>query len=1017
MVVAGSWLTADLPRHPIFTLPDDTRSSGLSELARPPSPNVSAILPARSTPTKPANNQDSPFASLASPARSLFGDARATPRASDAHTRQQSVYSSTITPTSSSKRRQAPQLSQAQFARHGEKRDRSKPARTATMVVCRGSELIIAVGHELRITNLQDVKSKSQQNGFGGSEASSPNGEPDETDLTAGDYKTLYTPAIDFDILQIVVNPTSKLLAVVGTHSVAVVVLPRKGWSSSVSKTIECRSLLVGRFYHHLPGSLATLQVMWHPWGEHASSLLVLSSDATVREYNVAQDVDEPIQSASFNRALVNSASSNLATSARNSSSSNGRAHRHRGFSAIDQDAETAVGFCLGSGKGDWGPATLYGLMKNGDIKALCPFLPKKASIPASWIHALSSFVSTKMDYLVSTEAAEGSASLALSTLSKTHVSPEDGGAHSTLTDLYNQQLQYVNHLIKQASHTSTTSPDSMDVDVDDESIKDVFVRIVSPTHLHPQGIAPQGPLLMQPEPVELEIEEVGMQQDEATSLQYVSYDGSSSAAALQEEDRDVSSTINIGAIIVAFKSGRVDVCIEVEKVEARWAAVSKGVAVTKSVTSKRHGTGYGVTFDENGDDDDDAGRNLETPTLIVYEMIDLGLLDLVRKQEMHQLGSVLERNYPVIVSDTMYNDTVYVQHAFGAHCLCLSSFLEAFSDALTTASRGGDVGDEAKQINKVVDRQLKTDVVWILQTIPVDSSPDRDSELPSVEGLYIVNDVYLGYSVFLLTSSLQFVGIEMPLRIDSSVNRNDSRPVSTTSNDTTRAYVSLLDEPFQIPTILTKRSNVVARVAAPPSSSRPSQPLSSSSSSSNKELVITPVTLRYLGQQVETFQTGIRDLVGAVDQVQSRIELQVKELARQLDKVQELKRLYKKNEQQDDDAHDEVVKKRLNGAKTRQDELMARVDKLLQTLMNQHHPTLSSFEQNWFDELDMFKDVYESSVKLRAERVESKVRDLEPSLKEMKDRQAETHKEVGVGKERLGQTQVKVFEVKLAQE
>lgn len=53
--------------------------------------------------------------------------------------------------------------------------------------------------------------------------------------------QVLNTPAINFEIQQLVLNSTSKLLAVVGAHSVVVVVLPRRGWANTVGKTIECR--------------------------------------------------------------------------------------------------------------------------------------------------------------------------------------------------------------------------------------------------------------------------------------------------------------------------------------------------------------------------------------------------------------------------------------------------------------------------------------------------------------------------------------------------------------------------------------------------------------------------------------------------------------------------------------------------------------------------------------------------------------------------------------------------------
>ena len=96
----------------------------------------------------------------------------------------------------------------------------------------------------------------------------------------------------------------------------------------------------------------------WHPWGDNSSSLLVLTSDATLREYQIGDDCEEPAQSVSLRRADQGSRGA---------------------FSSDSVDDTTAVAFTLGKGDGDWGPLTLYGLMRSGDVVALFPFLPKKA--------------------------------------------------------------------------------------------------------------------------------------------------------------------------------------------------------------------------------------------------------------------------------------------------------------------------------------------------------------------------------------------------------------------------------------------------------------------------------------------------------------------------------------------------------------------------------------------------------------------------------------------------------------
>ncbi len=102
--------------------------------------------------------------------------------------------------------------------------------------------------------------------------------------------------------------------------------------------------------------------VVWHPWGDEASSLLVLTTDSLLREYNIADDAQEPTQTLSF----ITASPKPSASSAR------------RGFSADDEEGEKAVGMVIAGG-GGWGPLTVMGLMRNGDIRAICPFLPSKA--------------------------------------------------------------------------------------------------------------------------------------------------------------------------------------------------------------------------------------------------------------------------------------------------------------------------------------------------------------------------------------------------------------------------------------------------------------------------------------------------------------------------------------------------------------------------------------------------------------------------------------------------------------
>lgn len=53
--------------------------------------------------------------------------------------------------------------------------------------------------------------------------------------------QTLHTPNVQFEIHQISLNPSGKLLAVAGAFQVAVVVLPRSGLTRLVPDAVDCK--------------------------------------------------------------------------------------------------------------------------------------------------------------------------------------------------------------------------------------------------------------------------------------------------------------------------------------------------------------------------------------------------------------------------------------------------------------------------------------------------------------------------------------------------------------------------------------------------------------------------------------------------------------------------------------------------------------------------------------------------------------------------------------------------------
>ncbi|KWU45781.1 hypothetical protein RHOSPDRAFT_16079 [Rhodotorula sp. JG-1b] len=955
-----SWLDA-LSQHPVWTLPPAPPSHGDQDSF--------GDTAAAGTPAAQARAQATISHSASS--QSLFGStARKSTRAAPPPSTPTALARST--PSARSHR-------QAGTRSTKDRERRLKGARTSNVAVVRGADLVVAVGSELRIASLAQVKAN----------AGADYDENALADKHIGEYKVLHTPTITFEIQQLVLNSTSKLLAVVGAHSVVVVVLPRRGWSTAVGKTIECRCLSIGAFYHSLPGSPSIASVLWHPLGADASSLLLLTADCTLREYTVSEDVSEPAQVVSFSRSGSDAADKK----------GKGGGGARFGFSAIEKDAETAAAMCVGQGKADWGPLTLYALMRNGDVVSLCPFLPKKAAVSPSYIRGLSAFVSTKVDYLSSSLSSSLNTTITHSSSSRMPDAAAEANRLEILETRYNLQLSYVQSLSRQLSSAtagtaratirSSGSVASEDVGDDDESQNpDAPVRITAPSRLN-LAAKLQGPFLLQPAPAEFD----NGADDRACDLVYLSTSASSdSGAQAVSGNADVQGAGGLGILVMAYKDGKVDVCLEVEKPEARFVG--------------------------------EKGRTAQDglPTLAVYESIDLGLAAELNPNEDDELAvrAGLKHNAPRLVCDPLYPDTVYVQHALGAHCLMFGPWLGQLAAALDEP-KADEEGSQA--LKRALETQKGTEVLWVLKT---KSGEANAGPTPAVEGLVVLNDVYLGYSLLLVTGALQVVGIELSLRVDDAVLGSPERAAesSPAAGRENSAYVSLLDKPFVVPPFLSSR-----QAGAPPALPRLPP--------SKKPLEINPETLRAFATHVSTTQTAIRDLVSAADSVQSRLELQMRELSRQVDKLAELERLRS-------DLGKSVsggTEGRLRRAEEKQRELLARTDRVLQRLVESHQPSISTYERKWFDELERLEEqvvgrregddedevdeTRAASLEMRARHVEAMFAALRPGLEELKRKEeaglrskhGTSGRRPGGGGAALGQNQVKVLEERLAEE
>jgi nucleoporin NUP82 len=152
-----------------------------------------------------------------------------------------------------------------------------------------------------------------------------------------------------------------------------------------------------------------------------------------------------------------------------------------------------------------------------------------------------------------------------------------------------------------------------------------------------------------------------------------------------------------------------------------------------------------------------------------------------------------------------------------------------------------------------------------------------------------------------------------------------------------------------------------------------------------------------------------------------------MKELSRQLTKLEELKRRSGDLRESTLGATSSTgnsaggLVSRMNKVEENQVALLERLDRVLQRLMESHQgqDKLSQYEKKWFDELGRMEKQVKGGLEPKAKRVEAMWEELRPGVEEMAARKKQQQQEVetpsrGGG---LGRTQIKGLESKLSEE
>lgn len=481
-----------------------------------------------------------------------------------------------------------------------------------------------------------------------------------------------------------------------------------------------------------------------------------------------------------------------------------------------------------------------------------------------------------------------------------------------------------------------------------------------------PGTIIAQGPFLLAPAPHELN----ESRESRGSDISFVRLPASSATSASDE-----GAGVALELLLLLGDDSRIDVGVVnvAGKIGPRWTtsqARDKSFAsrLTKSIQRKKVKDAKSGRYalsessdddDEDGDEDGDNTAEFdamdlsrdpdsagELPMLFIYETLDLGF-----PGQMPSLHPP-----PRLVRDPVYQDTLYIQHAFGAHMLCLSSWATPLARLLKEA--------DEEELRRFLHVSKASEVRWIVKIQDGQQEGEAGPARDGVTAVQVVDDIYLGYSLLVLLGDGDCFGLEMSLRATSQAISSSSpaglltavlaQPSSLGSDQQGKKfYTSLLgSEPFEPP----------APFAHSTSTAFPTMRLKTSNPSiARGELQITPETLRLLGTSVQDLRGKMREVVGGGNVIQRRLELQIKELHRQVGKLDEVEKRVEGFSAGSNPGKmagtgtggSGSLGERLERVTTRQHSLIQRVDRVLQASMDSADVVgISKYEEVWLREM-----------------------------------------------------------------
>lgn len=336
-------------------------------------------------------------------------------------------------------------------------------------------------------------------------------------------------------ITQLSVSPSGDYIAILTSHTCHVCILPASSHlRPQESSPLRLKSFQLGPTAHVLEQA-PLVSAIWHPLAPSGDCLVTITHDACVRLWELDSEnrssFDEPALAVDLKK-LANATSSQADFGA-------SKYGANKGFSPDDVEMQVAAACFGGQGSEDehgWSSMTLWVAMSEGDVYALCPFLPSRWCAPATLLPSLSTSVMTR------SRALEGDEDVSKAT-------------HRVLE----QQCKW---LAEVDAQDPILMPGSREFDT-----IEVFSR---PSNFSSVPKL-QGPFQLSPEP------DFG----EITDIHVIAPKVDDDTLYDDDEDADASEGISVGIVCLATSTNEVHVCLDLDGVAAQWLPIKRSRAIT----------------------------------------------------------------------------------------------------------------------------------------------------------------------------------------------------------------------------------------------------------------------------------------------------------------------------------------------------------------------------------------------------------------------------------------------------